>query len=90
VTDTTAEGRVKHSLSRLYYFNSETRLLDRVTYQISRNGQTVEVETRFGGWQKTDDQQVAQQVVRLEDGKQVFALTLTSASISARLNDALF
>lgn len=31
-------GSVSRSQTKLYYFDSETRLLDRVTYEISRNG----------------------------------------------------
>lgn len=78
------------SQSKLYYFNSETRLLDRVTYDTSRNGETIAVETQFSEWQKVQDQQVAHRIVRLENGRPVISLTITAASVAARLNDGLF
>jgi hypothetical protein len=86
----TVTGPATREQTKLYYFNSETHLLERVTYQISRNGETVEVETRFSDWQKVQDQQVAHRIVRLEKGQPVISLTITSATIAARLNDGLF
>jgi hypothetical protein len=42
---------------KLYYFNSETLLLERVTYEINRNGSTVKVEERLGDWTKEQGQE---------------------------------
>ena len=83
-------GSISRSQTKLYYFNSDTHLLEKVTYQISRNGQTVDVENYFSDWQKAQDQQVFRRLVRLENGQQVMSLTMTSASVGARLNDGLF
>ena len=49
---------------KLYYFNSETLLLERVTYEINRNGATVKVEERLGDWTKEQGQQVARRIER--------------------------
>lgn len=83
-------GSASRSQTKLYYFNSDTRLLERVNYQISRNGETIEVETQFSDWQKTQEQQAAHRIVRLENGQPVISLTITSATIAPRVNDGLF
>jgi hypothetical protein len=83
-------GSASRSQTKLYYFDSDTQLLDRVTYEISRNGETIAVETRFGDWQKVQDQQVAHRIVRLENDQPVVSLTVTAATVAARLNDGLF
>lgn len=75
---------------KLYYFNSETLLLERVSYEIERAGATVKVEERFSGWTKEQGQQIAQRIERIENGEQVFVFTVRTASLSARANDGVF
>jgi hypothetical protein len=88
--ETIKEGASSTSQTKRYYFNSETRLLERVTYQVSRNGEDVKVETEFSDWKKVQDQQVAHRIVRLENGQAVITLTVTSANVAAQLDDGLF
>jgi hypothetical protein len=83
-------GSASRSQTKFYYFNSVTRLLERVTYQIVRNGDSIEIETQFSNWKKTEDQQVAHRIVRLENGQPVISLTITSAAVAARINDGRF
>ncbi len=75
---------------RLYYFNSETLLLERVSYEINRNGSKVKVEERLGGWSKEQGQQVARRIERFENGESVFVLTMRTASLSQRADDGIF
>ena len=75
---------------KLYYFNSETLLLERVRYEINRNGSTVKVEERLGAWVKEQGQQVARRIERFENGESVFVLTVSTAGLSARANDGVF
>ncbi len=75
---------------KLYYFNSETLLLERVTYEINRNGSTVKVEERLGDWTKEEGQQVARRIERFENGESVFVLTVRTARFSARADDGVF
>jgi hypothetical protein len=75
---------------KLYYFNSETLLLERVSYEIARNGSTVKVEERLGGWTNEQGQQVARRIERFENGESVFVITMRSAGLSARADDGLF
>ncbi len=72
---------------KVYYFNSDSHLLEKVTYRISRNGEPVEVETRFSAWHSVEGQQVPRGVARLENGQQVMSLTITSVAVGPRLND---
>jgi hypothetical protein len=76
--------------TKIYYFSSETHLLEKVTYQVSRNGQTVEVETRFSDWKRIDNQEVAHRVLRFENGQQVMSLTITGTAFGPRRNDGMF
>lgn len=75
---------------KLYYFNSDTLLLERVTYEIIRDGSVVKVEELIGGWTREQGQQVARRIERFENGKSMFVLTVHTASLSARLNDGTF
>lgn len=76
--------------AKLYYFNSETLLLERVTYVINRNGSDVNVETRLGDWHPEGDQKMARRIERLENGKSVFVLNIRSAQFGRRIDDAVF
>ncbi len=76
--------------AKLYYFNSETLLLERVTYVINRGGAEVNVETKLSDWRETDGQQVARRIERLENGKSVFVLTIRSAGLGRRADDGIF
>jgi len=75
---------------RLYYFNSDTLLLERVVYEINRNGATVKVEEKLGDWSREQGQQVARRIERFENGEPVFVLTVRTAQLGARADDGVF
>lgn len=75
---------------KFYYFNSDTMLLERVTYKITRNGSTVEVEERLGDWTREQGQQVARRIERFENGESVFVFTVRMAGLSPRVDDGAF
>ena len=75
---------------KLYYFNSETLLLERVTYEIDRGGSTIKVEERLGDWTKEEGQQVARRIERFENGESVFVFTVRTARLSPRADDGAF
>ncbi len=75
---------------KLYYFNSETLLLERVVYEIARNGATVKVEERLGDWTREQGQLVARRIERRENGESVFVFTMRTARLSPRADDAAF
>ena len=76
--------------AKLYYFNSETLLLERVTYDINRGGSEINVETKLSDWRVVDGQQVARRIERFENGKSVFVLTIRSAGLGRRADDGIF
>lgn len=82
-----ADGRQQ---AKHYYFNSDTLLLERVRYEINRNGTEVRVENLIGNWQKEQEQQVPHRIERLENGRSVFVLTVTSVALSPRVDDGIF
>ena len=76
--------------AKLYYFNSETLLLERVTYDVNRGGSEINVETKLSDWRVIDGQQVARRIERLENGKSVFVLTIRSAGLGRHADDGIF
>lgn len=76
--------------AKLYYFNSDTFLLERVTYVINRGGADINVETKLSDWQETGGQQVARRIERFENGRSVFVLTSWSAALAHRADDGMF
>lgn len=76
--------------AKLYYFNSDTLLLERVTYDINRGGSDINVETKLSDWRVVDGQQIARRIERLENGKSVFVLTIRSAGLGRRVDDSFF
>jgi hypothetical protein len=76
--------------AKLYYFNSDTLMLERVTYDINRGGSEINVETKLGDWRVIDGQRVAQRIERFENGKSVFVLTIRSAGLGRRADDGIF
>lgn len=76
--------------AKLYYFNSETLLLERVTYVINRNGSGINIETKLSDWSDEDGQKVARRIERLENNKSVFVLNIRSAKFGKRSDDGIF
>jgi hypothetical protein len=76
--------------AKLYYFNSDTLLLERVTYVINRDGSEVSVETKLSDWRGEDSQKVPRRIERLENGKPVFVFEIRSAQLSRRVDDGMF
>ncbi|HET6979060.1 MAG TPA: hypothetical protein VFI24_22190 [Pyrinomonadaceae bacterium] len=76
--------------AKLYYFNSDTLLLERVTYVINRNGSEISVETKLGDWRDDDGQKVARRIERLENGRSVFILNIRSTQFGRRADDGIF
>ena len=75
---------------KLYHFNSDTRLLERVRYQITRGGVPVDVEVVLGDWQMVQDEMVPMQITRVEAGATAFTLRVESLSLGPRADDGLF
>lgn len=75
---------------KLYHFNSDTRLLERVHYQIERDGVPVDIEVVLGDWQKVQGEMVPRQITRVEAGATAFTLRVEAISLAPRAEDGLF
>jgi len=62
--------------AKLFYFNSDTLVLDRITYQT-----TARVEVRLSNWQETNGQKIARRIERLENGVSVMTLTIHGLAV---------
>jgi hypothetical protein len=90
VTDRiTIEENVREQ-PKLYFFNSNTFLLERVRYQVERDGVTVKVEVLISGWQTVGGQQIPNNITRTEDGEPVLSLSIASAAVGIKQNDRAF
>lgn len=76
--------------AKLYYFNSDTLLLERVAYVANRDGSEINVETKLSDWRVVDGQQVAHRIERVENGQSVFVLNIRSAGLGQRAEDGIF
>lgn len=76
--------------AKLYYFNSDTLMLERVTYVINRDGSEINVETKLSDWRVVDGQQVARRIERVENGESMFVLTIRSVGLGRRADDGIF
>jgi hypothetical protein len=78
-SDLPGQPRVKR-----YFFNSDTQVLEIVRYEVERNGDTISVETRFGGWHTVRGQQVPGSITRSENDHLVFSFTFTATTLTPR------
>ena len=62
--------------AKLFYFNSDTLLLDAVRYRVERKAGPVQVQVKLTNWTVTDGQQVAWRVERWDDGMNVLTLVV--------------
>lgn len=82
VTEEVSAGGARRPVTKRYFFNSDTQLLEVVRYEEERGGETIPVEVRLGGWRRVNGQQVAASVVRFEGGRQVLSFTARASSFA--------
>ena len=77
---------------KLYYFNSDTALLEKVRYRLSpeRVRGEVDVSVEIGNWSEVYGQMVPGLTVRHEDGVEVVRLEIKQAGIAAAAGDGSF
>jgi len=83
-------GRETRSQTRSYYLNSETLLLERVRYELERDGARTSVEVLLSDWREVQEQKIPFRITRLEDGKPIMILTVAAAAIGPRMSDGIF
>lgn len=75
---------------KLWLYETSSGLLSEVKYNITRAGETLSVETVWGNWTKVNGQAVPGLIVRLENGKTVFTVNVSSGITSPAASDGLF
>jgi hypothetical protein len=71
---------------KLYFFNSDTHQLERITYKKG----TVRVVVELAGWQKLNGQVIPTRLTRFEDGSPTITLTISELALMPRANDEAF
>ena len=90
VTDQITVGTETRTQIKRYYFNSNTLLLERVRYNILRDGDVVSVEVEIPKWHAINGQQLPVSIIRRENGDKVMEMTITSGHITHRVEDGIF
>ena len=75
---------------KLYFFNSETHKLERITYQVADKKETIDAVVELGGWQNLGGQVLPTRLTRVENGKPAITLTIGALVLSPRMNDGTF
>jgi hypothetical protein len=75
--------------AKQYFFNSDTRLLDKVHYETTRAGASVTVETLVL-WRKENRQSFPHRIERRENDQSVFVMTINAVNLGPGLNDGIF
>jgi hypothetical protein len=71
---------------KLYFFNSDTHKLERITYKKG----TVRVAVELARWQKLNGQVIPTSLTRFEDGRPIITLTISTLALMPRGNDGAF
>jgi hypothetical protein len=90
IADAVRVRREERRLTRTYYLNSDTLLLERVRHESEHGGRRVGVEVVFGDWRDVQGQKLPFSVARFEDGTLKLRLTVTAAAVGPRVNDGPF
>lgn len=80
----------RHQSVKHFYFNSDTHLLERVRYEVTRGGANVGVEIIVEAWQKQTGQNIPRRIERRENNMSVFVLAINSVNVAPRVADGIF
>ena len=77
---------------KLYYFNSDTALLEKVRYRLAaeRGRGTIKVSVEVSNWGEVYGQFIPGKLVRYENGVEVVKLEIKEAGIAGAANDGSF
>lgn len=75
---------------KLYYFDSQTKLLTKTRYALLRGSTNISVSTEYDKWKTSGGQAFPGQIVRTENGVPVFKFDINSAAAGPPANDGLF
>lgn len=90
MVDTVSVGGKPIQRIKIYWLNWQSQLLDRVQYYLPRGNNRVVADTFLENWRAFGDQQFPARIRRVEDGKDIFTVTLTAASAIGTQVDNVF
>ena len=90
VNDRIIIGPAAREQSKLFHLNSDTLLLERTQYRISRAGTPVNIEVHIGDWRKVNNQQIPGTITRSENDALALTLNIASATVGPRVADGIF
>jgi hypothetical protein len=76
-----------HQSVKQYFFNSDTRLLEKVRYE---TGTGVTTETLMQDWRKVNGQSIPRRVERRQNDQSVFVMTINAVTVGPGLADGIF
>jgi hypothetical protein len=85
-------GGKTRSYRRIYFFNSDTLLLDRVRTEISISGGRLDdlIEVNLSGWKRIADQVIPTTITQIKNGQPRLTINITSAVITRKAADGMF
>lgn len=90
MTDLARTGQPPAPRVKLFYFESDHGLLDRVRYTVVRNGAPIQVEIRFSEWRAVNGQQFPGKISREENGHAVLTFTFHAFETGPAVPDGIF
>ncbi|MGA9768528.1 MAG: hypothetical protein WBV94_05775 [Blastocatellia bacterium] len=87
VADQVQSGASARAQDKLYYFNSDSQLMERVRYQTESK---TNVEIQFSDWTKVESQTLPSRILRLENEQVVLSFDFTSVLVMPRAQDGIF
>jgi hypothetical protein len=75
---------------KFYCFDSQTKLMSRVVYQLGSGPAAPVVSTQYSGWTNQGGQAIVGQIVRTTGGSVTFTFKVNSATVSAAAADGAF
>lgn len=80
----------KFSRVKQFMFDSNTGLLYRVAYEVSKGGTTARVVTEYGSYEAINGDPMPKRILRKENGRSTIDLTFSSIAIQGKVQDLLF
>jgi hypothetical protein len=83
-------GAAEKNQVKLFLFNTNSLLLEKVQYDNGQSGASVTVDVELGNWTRVNGQLIPGSIARKENGQTVLALTVNSVAITAGADDGIF
>lgn len=90
VDEPTELNQTAAAKTKLYYFNSDSLLLEMIKYQLDRGGNSISVEVQLKDWRTVVGQSIPHSITQMHDGINVLELKIDSINTGPAVKDGLF